>query len=743
MSSKKESTIQLSPEEITQTEDLFSQYPSIAEQLHTSQDQAQIEAALTPIINLSEAAQFALIKTLAKANRSEAADILVALNAFSSQKEVRKEARRGLLRLEGAKTRPHWTAPAAPAPAAVQLATANPPRFLSGLVTQSRDAGEIQLLLSWEQGYEYSETRLLHFLLNFWQNGLQGFRIVGGTKRSLEKELQALRSELDDSELVPCTLAEGKRLIEEALDINHWRDIPPADDYRTYLPQINKLIFQASDIDVDSGQSFITPALEEQEVAVNFLGAWSFGDFGLAYDLLATNNSLRDNLSRDEWIQEHRAWFVEAHPARLQLKFVHEKEAGQSALWLPTSTMSQLSSTKKELEVGWALELIDTPLSGTLKEMPMATAVNKETGRHWFWTNFTLVKEHDVWRIQQLQDEGVALQALSDTELQKRIADYTQAIEESAKQKDQNPEDFAEEMSWRLTQILHFADARIALLPLDMSVNEDAYDHAILTGDPERIVVYLERLAQRFPQNRADTLRRLGSTLVDWAYRYDDPQDKERRQHLLDCAEATLREASSIDNTALSHTLLAEFLVSIDNNAEARAELLTSQQLLPKQDADPDLVSTIEAGLGNVAMRQENIDEAILHFKRVIDSNPAYPGINFNLGFAQRLLGHISEAETYYLQALQTEPEDFRLYSELTAIYMQRADLAKAQTLLEEALGHYAQAGYLHALMASVLSEKGDKRQALHHLKEAERLDPDSPLTDAVRQQVTDGRKRA
>jgi tetratricopeptide (TPR) repeat protein len=741
MSSKKESTIQLSPEEIKQTDELFSQYPSIAEQLHTSQDQAQIEVALTPIMRVPEAVQAALIKALAKANRSEAADILVAINAFSPQKELRKEARRGLLRLEGAKTLPHWTAPVTQAPA-VQLATPNLPRFLHGFATQSRESGEIQLLLSWEQGYEYSETRMLGFLLDFWHDGVKDFFITTGSRRHVEDELRDLRSQLSENALVPCTLAEGKRLLEEALQINDWRDVQPAEDYRKQLPLLNKLIFQASEIGADSGQDFIASVMEEQEVVVNFIGAWSFGDYGLAYDLLTTNNAARDNLTREEWMQLHQSWYDEAHPTRMQLNFVHAVEQSQSAIWLPTTSSSKHNDAKKELEVGWALELVSTPLSGTLKEMPMGTAINKETGRHWFWSNFTLVKEQGGWRIQQLKDEGLALQAFTEQELQKRIDDYIKAIENGANQHEMNPTEFAEELSWRLTQMLHFDDVLIAKQPLDAKATEEAYNHAILTGNPERTVVYLERLAQRFPQHRADALRKLGSTLVDWAFRYDDPQDKDRRQQLIERAETTLREAGTIDDSAISHSLLGEFLISVDRNDEAREEFHKSQTLLP-QNADHSLVATIEAGLGNIAMRQEHVDEAIVHFKSAVDSDPTYPSLYFSLGFAHRLLGRMAEAEAYYQQALQIDTEDIRLYSELTAIYMQRSEVAKAQTFLEEALTRLPQAAYLHALLASVLAEKGDKRQALDHLKEAERLDSDSPFIEAVRKQITGGRTRS
>ena len=45
-----------------------------------------------------------------------------------------------------------------------------------------------------------------------------------------------------------------------------------------------------------------------------FVTAWSLGDYGLTYDLLSSNSSLRDGLERDEWIEQRRAWADEAHP---------------------------------------------------------------------------------------------------------------------------------------------------------------------------------------------------------------------------------------------------------------------------------------------------------------------------------------------------------------------------------------------------------------------------------------------
>ncbi|GER89242.1 hypothetical protein KDW_34040 [Dictyobacter vulcani] len=741
MSPKKQQDIQLSAEENTQVEDVFSRYQSISQQLHASDGQAQIETALQEIFALSEAAQISLVKSLAKTNTVEAADVLVAINALSPQKEVRKEARRGLLRLEGSKITPRWIAPAAQTPA-VQIRVSNPPRFWQGVATQTREEGEIQLIFTWEYGYDYGEARLCAFQLDFWNDGIKDFLMETGTRRHIENSLKEMRRQLASVGQVECSLAEGKRLLEEALEVNAWHKIQPAQEYRTQLPLLQKLIFQMAEPGPDNGQTFITPELEEQEVVANFIGAWSFGDYGLAYDLLTSTSPVRDNLDREEWVTRHQSWFDEAHPTRMELGFIHEGKPKQSALWLPGS-VPRAQSKSKELEVGWSVELLDTPLNGTIKEMPMGTAINKETGRHWFWNNYTLVKEQNVWRIQQVQDEGAALQGLSVSELQNRIKEYEDAIDKAVKQPDKDTENFIEEMSWRLGQLLHFEDALIAHLPLDYNAYEEAYGRAVLTGNPERIMVYLDRLAQRFPQtHRAETLRRLGSTLAELAFKYDERQLGERHRHLLQMAEEALQEAATLDNSTISYTLLGELMMSLNRNDDARAAFQRSQELLAKGNADPRTEAAIEAGLGNVDMRQQHVEASIPHYQRVAELNSEYPGVWFSLGFAHRQLGHFEQAETYYQKALAQDPADIRVYSELTAIYMQRSQSDKARSLLQDALRQNPGVANLHALLASVLAEAGDKRQAKQHLDEAERLDPESDFIPAVRQQIAGDRKR-
>ncbi len=737
MSQKKDAGTQLSQEDHQQIQDLFSRYHQIAEQLHTSTDQTQAEATLADIMALPTAVQLVLLKMLASEKNTDAADILTAIYTLDKHKDIRKEARRGLIRLEAAKTYSRWKPPMVHAPA-VQLQQSEEPRFWKGLVTQSRDQGEIQLILCWEQGYNYSEVRVITFILNYWETGIKEVTSDTLSKRRLEQIIEKRRADLSDEiALVDCTLAEGKRLIEEALSVNQWQGKAPDKTYRQQLPLINKLIFQATDLGEDRGHTLITPDLEEQEVIVNFLGAWVFGDYGLAYDFLTDDSNLRDGLSRDEWIKLHRTWHQEAHPTRMKLGFVHEHETAQSALWLPSSVSLQTPS-HKHIEVGWSLELSDTPLSGTLKDMPLGTAINKETGRHWFWISYTLVHEEGVWRIQGATDKGLALQGLSIHELQSRIEEHQKVINKLTEQHP-DTEQAMEEVSWRLRQILHFYDALIIRLPLDYQIYEAAYAHSILLGDPEHVIVYLELMVQRFEEKRAHNLSQLGATLAGLAYNYDPQKMPERFNHLLQLAEETLRKSTAIDNNNLiGYIALAELLLQKGDYEEAEAEFYKAL----KRNPGPDEQTAIETGLGHVALQRDQVSEAITHFKHVVESNPLYHGAWFRLGFAHRLLGNFEDAEQCYQQAIEVEPHDIRSYSELTAIYLNRGQSVQAQAIIEQAIQLNPTSAHLHALRASVLLEQGDRRGAQQELQEAEQINPELEMVQKVRQYLYSSKRK-
>ncbi|WP_376794980.1 tetratricopeptide repeat protein [Thermogemmatispora sp.] len=781
MARKKELASSVSAEDQSRLQSLLTQISGLAEQLRSSQSQQEVEAALAPITSAPLSVQLALLRELAQGRDApvpgdeappqetqqpsstgeprwrgqDAADLLQALYHYSPEKECRKEARRSLIRLEGSRVYPQWQPPREE-PQAFQT---HPPRFWKGLVSQTRERGEVQLLLCWEEGFAYDEARLIALLLDFWQQGVHDCLVERGSKRRIEARLSELTSRLEEARFCECSLAEGRRLLEEALAVSHWRRQELPEGYRYHLPLIRQLILEAPEAESgrENAQSFIQPTLDPEELVLTFIGAWSLGDFGLAYDLLTPQSPLREGLSREEWIARRRAWADEAQPARLTVSFVAESDQPQSGLWLPGSTLSS-RGPRKLVEIGWSLELSETPLSGTLPEMAMGTAVNKETGRHWFWTSYTLQRQEEAWRIHTLSDEGARAQGLPIPELQQRIKEHEERVREiSAQQREAllksislldrpDPQALLEEVTRRLTQAMHYDDALMVRLSLDQQVVENAYSHAATLRNGERAMVYLERLAQRFPGRRADALRELAMTEDSLATLFEQQGLRERSRRFDELAEQHMQESLTLRPTALGYALLAQMKLQHMATPLPPPEVLQeAEQLLAQAQAlNPNRAeeTIIEAALGTIASARGDQQQALQHYERAASLSPDYPGIWLALSHTQRSLGRRAEARESLRRALRHNPSDLQAYSELVDLAVEEKQFGEARAILEDGLKQLPQSAHLRALLAMVLAEQGELRQAQRFLEEAERLDQRLPSVQAAREILNERRKQ-
>ncbi|HEX7733885.1 MAG TPA: tetratricopeptide repeat protein [Ktedonobacteraceae bacterium] len=745
MAAKKNTPAPLSQEDEARIQLVFDRRQALAGELHGCTSRAQAETLLVDVFALSEEAQLGLLKSLVRASDADAADLLLALNELAPEKTVRKDARRALIQLAGAKVVPSWT-PEEDRPAVGAPGTENPPRFWKGLVTEMRDSGELQLILCWEQGLEYSEARLVSFLLDYWSAGVKDFMTETGTKRHIDehvRRLQQLSRENPGPEdgpppaYVDCTLAEGRRLLNEALDVNRWRKTESHKDFRQHLPLVQRLILHAGEAGEDRGLTFITRGEEPDMIAANFAGAWAMGDYGLCYDLLTASSPLREGRTRAEWIEMRRNWADEAHPSRFEIYFLREQEkAPQSTLWVPNSVLSTRAAGPKEIEMNWSLELTDTQLSGTLPEMPMGTAVYKETGRHWFWTVFSLEQEKGEWRIARVRDEGAALQGLPAEELSKRIHEHdeaTQKIMSEHRPDDPDTNQFYEEIIWRTWKVLSLDDALLAKNPLDKTVYEDAYGRSMSIRAVERSAVYATELVRRFP-NDSDhvvALQRLAVVEIAMSERFASLGLGEKARHFLELGEPRLR-ASVNEQEPLGYVLLAEVLVNRGEFDEAEKQLLIARELMQ----EPEQKAEVEFNLANLAINRERFSEAQGYLERLAAISPNYPSIWYALAVVHRQQGHIEEAEQYYQRAIEMDPTDVRVYADLGAILVDKGEFDHARDLLSQGIRVLPQSALLRALMAMVYVQKKDRRRAQEYLSEAERLDPNLDVVQAVREVV-------
>jgi tetratricopeptide (TPR) repeat protein len=727
MASKEDSSQAISQEDAAQVQDVLGQIHNIAKNLHSSSDQKEAEAALAAVNSLPEAAQMALLKGLSKEYETDAADVLRAINELSPIKAIRKEARRSLIRLQENRIYPKWSPPVEPA----IRASANPPRFWKGVVTQTFDEGEVQLLLCWELGEEYSQARILSFLLEFWSEGVKDFFTEVASKRHIETHIDEMRTSVPGIEIADCTLAEGRRLLQDALAVNKRYGSLPHKDYRNDLSLIKQLVLDATDVGEDRGLGSTRHQMSPLEVVTSFVESLASDDFELAYDLLTGENSIREGLSKDAWVQRRRDWAEAADPANFEPEFIRELEQKQGGLWLPNRLKENLSSTRKEFDTGWSIEMDDTPLSEGITELPVGTAINTVTQRRWFWTHYTLVRVEDAWRIESMADEGANAQSLPLGELQKRIAEQYKRVDQITrkhKPTDHDAQQHLQELLWHLGHALHYTDALIAKSPLDRAAYENAAAAMLALQQFERAIVYFEPLVQRFPDKKSENLLQLAAIQIQLSeYLFDEEEDdaSERYKQL---AEENLYASLAIENSYMGHLLLGQLLKD-DRPGEAEDHLNQAKAMT----TDAFVQLAVEKDLGDIAMDREQYDEALQHFNRVVELEPGSGEAWYDIAETYNLLENVEEAANNYRHAIQLEPDNTDYYSALSRMYMEHGQLTTSREVLEEGLRANPDSAEIRAFLALVMSESGDYRAAEALLDEAESIDPDLEIIDMFR----------
>lgn len=753
MAKKKNTPSSSSQGDDGQVQQVMERYRQIAENLHSSTDRKQAEAALTSINTLSEPTQMALLRALSKEHDSDAADVLIALHELSPNKNIRKEARRSLIRLQEARIYPQWNPPSQQPLAIVTPAT--PLQFWKGVVTGSRADGMIQLVLCFHESENSRQARVLGFLLDYFRDGVKEFFTRVESKNSIDG-LIAEMSQLEGIGTRPCSLAKGRRLVLEALAVNQQHGTIPYKDYRLNASLITRLVLDPADLeedddldnedeedfedelddedDFDDEDEIDLDDMAPDEVVVNFVEFWVNGDYELAYKLLASDSPIREGLSEEEWVERRESWADEALPDELEPNFIHEREVQKSGLCLPNPVNAFRSANSKVFEVGWSIALDETDSDTTLPELPKATAIYEKTDRHWFWTSYTLVQEEDQWRIQQIIDEGAIALNLPLEELQQRSTENDKRLGEFNEQ--HNPTDpdapeRASELLWRVMQSVYYRDALIKHLPLERSLYEEAAAPLILFGLYERSLVYLEPLAERFTEKRGEILRGLASVYAELSQQYYDKEDDDLGDYFQERAETVLRESLDVEENAAAYISLAELFLDDDERLDEAEEHLNKAKSLT---SDPFEEAHIELHLGQIAMEREEYDQALSHYERAAEIQPEAAESWSNLAEANERLGNIAEAEANYRRAIELQPDDEDLWYSLSKVFSDNHEPEKAIEVIEEGIDTNPNSAVLNVYLSSVYLDMGDFDEAEIFLDRAEELDPDLEILTSYRQ---------
>jgi tetratricopeptide (TPR) repeat protein len=644
----------------------LEQYHQLASELRGSKHIDQAVLALEPLVNIAHTDQIIYLKALGRENSSDAADIAQAMYHIAPDKEVRKEARRTLLRLEAQNIYPRWniTPEGQVFPSIIELTTEDfPDRERPSLIDQTP--------------FSFS---------------------------SIFQEVEDFFESLTNT---PTTAP------------------------------VNALLRSLGEGDPEDG-----------------------------YNALSPDSPLREGLDAETWIERRTQWSEAAATEIVQITYIGEKE--------------RLAPDRAIVEATWSLPIRNPEVTPKPIDLPVATCILEETGRHWYWTSYMVVEENGEWHIIDMTDEGARAVQLPPEEIDQILEGKAeQVLQRLAELEDEDEEDedfedfddeeledfededevesedlddeedeadldedeedksYLEEMDeviLEATQALHYYDALIRYVPdADPSLYENAVQLAQAIEDSERTAVYFRDMAEHVPEARGRALRNLAVLYEEFLEEYlaDNPEDPEpEKQRYNALIERTLRQAIDVDQTADSYILLADHLIHQNKNLDEAEMLLRQVQLSATEDED---IISIEAGLAHIAQNHDQKEEALQHYQTVARLDPDFPHIWLKIGSLQRQLGDIDEAIFNLRRSVKEEPDLTEAYMELSLLYSDQKQFNKARDILRKGLDKFPDSVDLLASLSIVYTKSGDLHSAQRYLQQAERLDEQNSFVPLAR----------
>jgi tetratricopeptide (TPR) repeat protein len=781
----------LSAEQEAQVAELLAAVPRLADGLREAAPEGRdaVAAQLAPVEAMPEPVQRAFAARLGDLrgpSGQAAADVAHALGEEGAAKEVAREARRARIRLRSAGNLPTIEiAPAAQravAPATDTEAAPAAPKLVEAHVTRSREAGEVSLALAWQEGTDPEIVRGWALLLDFWHEGVKDslFTAPMTRRRFLAETTARFKTDNERTETVSVTWAQARRLVQEALEVNAWRGVEPEAEFRRHQMMLQERLLSVPNTDEaraavaeeearserEGDLPYIGSDLEPDEMVANWIGAWSFGDYGMAYDLLAADNPIRRELSRAEYIAQRRRWADEAKPASLRLTLVREQAQRASALWLPGAAGVIAPGSRRDIEVFWSITLGESPLGGAFPELPMATIASQETGRHWYWTAYSVERDRQDgrWRIARIRDEGTAAQALMIEELQKRVQEAHDTAEKVVQQQPPEPgseaaEEALRDLTGALTVAMHYRDALIARLPLDEMLYRASVDDAQVLRNHERAAAVLEQIVGRFP-GQAHTQFELGVQYFLVAAQYGRLGDASAEHIWLDRSARALRQAVESDPTAEHLQGLGEVLARQGHYTQAIEQYRRAIEREPTR-------ATVHSDLADALMSEasgENLDEpvpivplsdaaqqqrivaagrtALVELREAARLDRNLPGLHARMGAIYDVLGQREDALLAFQEAVRQDPHDAEAHYTLGALYMNRAEPDKALPELEEAARLAPLSPAIRINLAAVFLALERWREAEREMDYVDEIRPGLPQVAELRTRLSQARNR-
>ncbi|HTU27569.1 MAG TPA: tetratricopeptide repeat protein, partial [Pirellulales bacterium] len=165
------------------------------------------------------------------------------------------------------------------------------------------------------------------------------------------------------------------------------------------------------------------------------------------------------------------------------------------------------------------------------------------------------------------------------------------------------------------------------------------------------------------------------------------------------------------------------------NDADAKSHYEQALELITaRAHEEESLRAKANNGLGNIALRQGDLAEAIAQYEQAVELTPPTSqaaGFEMNLGRALTKAGEFDDALAHFQRILELDPAAAPLaYRSMGIALAEQGNLDAAIAKLEEAVRLDPGLGIGHVTLGLVLARHGDAEDAIGHFRRAIALDP-------------------
>lgn len=176
----------------------------------------------------------------------------------------------------------------------------------------------------------------------------------------------------------------------------------------------------------------------------------------------------------------------------------------------------------------------------------------------------------------------------------------------------------------------------------------------------------------------------------------------------------------AVDNAIRS----ARMLMNMGDYEQALRHLTVMAKKYPKA---PDLYYTI----GECHYAIDEVDLAILAFKQELLIDPTSSASQFNVAYLLGTQGKATECVECYEDIIRRDPDFYRAYNNLSAIYDQLGNTEKGIDLLKSCLAKFPTYAAGWDTLGNLCASKGRKKEAIEAYKNALKHEPDHPYARA------------